>query len=184
MTGFVTALSTLFWNSFTNDFVRSTIHAISSVFLSCFCLEYNFIRVQSFSISLSLGYFISDLRYVIANRQHPSFIAHHLLAILVLYIFPDRHPDTLLYSKLMLIETSTPFINMHLIDKQCKIKWAVAGLIFFLVRIVYFPIVVLANVSETDELTYAFLLYLGNLWWFYKHLSKKKILSSVDTPSP
>lgn len=173
---FITALSTLFWNSFRNDYVRSTLHAITSVFLSCISLDYGTTYVQNFNIYQSLGYFIADLRYVIVNKQHPTFVAHHLLSIFILLIFPYRHPNTLLYSKLMLIETSNPFINIHLVDKTCKIKWTTATITFFLFRIIYFPIVVLANISKTDELFYASLLFIGNIWWFTKHLSKRNHL--------
>lgn len=169
----VSALSALLWNSFDNDFVRSTLHAVSSVFFSCLCLDYpSLAPLQTFNMYQSLGYFTADLRYIVSHRQHPSFLVHHLLAIFLIYIFPERHPDTLLYSKLMLIEASTPFINLHLADRSCKIKWGTAAIVFFLVRIVYFPIVVVANISRRDELVYSGLLYLGNLWWFYKHLRK------------
>jgi hypothetical protein len=177
----ISALATAFWNSFDNDYVRSTLHAIASVFLSCLSLEFNTFSVQNFNICQSLGYFIADLRYVIERRQHPSFFLHHILSIFILYIFPDRHPNSLLYSKLMLIEASNPFMNLHLVDRTCYYKWVNATFVFFLMRIVYFPIAVITSVTEHDELFYAFILYLGNLWWLYKLLLKRRCKFRQDS---
>lgn len=165
---FVTGCNALLWNFVKSDSLRSTIHAIASVFLSCLCLDYPNFEIQNFNICMSLGYFIADLRYVIANRQHPIFIAHHLISIYILYALFHRYPDKLHYSKLMLIEASTPFINIYVLDKECKIKWVVAGFVFFFVRIVYFPIISLNCASHYDEYFFSFILYLGNLWWFRK----------------
>lgn len=169
---FFLAPSYVFWYSIGNDFERSTFHAILSVFLCSLCLEYNFLKIQQLNVYLSLGYFLADLQYVITRKQHPSFLVHHVISIYALYLFTVRHSDTLLYSKLMLIEFSNPFMNMYLANKECKIKWAVAGFVFFIVRLVYFPAALVLYVRRWDEMVCGGTLLIGNIWWFWKHTKR------------
>jgi hypothetical protein len=169
-----------------ND-VRSNTHAFLSVMYSVFWFYFREHRkphgeaIERISREITVGYMIADLYKI----THWSLAIHHVTAIYsALFIFgiPSYYG---MFSKLMVVELSTPFVNMWLQDRQDYNSWMRMIIAFFIFRMCYVPwyITQMQQVCSNENYynnCHTDILLLGgfytmNSWWFYKMLKNRPI---------
>ena len=171
-------------NVFEQPLIRSTVHSFGSVALSYLqpVLNYPIIINGVFSS----GYFLSDLNYVTATQ----YTIHHIFGIVELWLL-TRPPYTYynMMPKVMIIELSTPFLNLYLYTKknpELK-KYSKNTLILYLLMHIFYRNYVLTTIYihylpkliekglPYNQVIGCILFIIGNYYWTlttYKALSK------------
>lgn len=156
--------------------VMSTIHATTAVILSL--ILWTFYIHEEHLVSIMVAYFISDLYNVFKKKQYDMIFHHIFCTMFILYIhklFPhDNIYESNALSKLVLLEISTPFLNMYKSTKK-PIYGVMLLITFFLSRIMWLTYIFVKSFYGVpfDLLGYRDRIFfmgfvLLNYWWYMK----------------
>jgi len=154
----------------------STVHAIVVTLAS--------IGAFLFPISLWIGgfmlaYFGTDLLgHYFRRHLKPASFVHHIVGVILLlgFLWRQYPSEMIALPKFTIIEASTPFANRLWLKKKSGKNYETEGYqfmaIFFLTRIVWFPIAVASTSTTWLASTILWGLYGLQWWWFGQMLNQ------------
>ena len=172
---YLTFISAFLWNKMEMDPVyRSTVHSIISLLFSRLGVP------ELFTSTLSSGYFLIDLKDVVS----PLYLFHHLYGVYELWNLLHRpYTEYNLLNKSMIVEASTPMLNLYLHNKKTEYSKPILGI--YLLFHIYFRNYILTKIYmkyipkmglSRKETTSKYIFLLVNYYWTlttFKCLIKK-----------
>ena len=167
-------------------FVASSIHAVVSVAFAAAHLLWGLDEMWLFL--LMSGYFMADAVHYCLEARYLVFLLHHVLALAGLfYMTTSGHLAARSFaSKAVMVEISTPFMNMYN-DNKTVVRGILFLASFFLVRVAWLLYLVAQGIQvyEGNVELLVMLVFSGlNVFWFLQIVAAAVKSMNDDKPPP